>query len=155
MKKILIALALVFALPLTVLAAEEPLKIYVREGCSHCANVKEFIATNELDEQVQIIETFNNVENEAEMQEWFDKLGVPENQRGVPFMIYNDDSEFFLGDTPIIEYLAGENDIEVTETLAQEYEAGTSDYILLGIGGLFVLGILGYGIYTVFMSEDN
>lgn len=152
MKKILLALALMLLLPFSALAAEETLKIYVREGCPHCANVKEFVTTNELDDQVEYIETFNNVDNQAEMEKWFDDLDVPAASRGVPFMLYNDNESFEVGDTPIVAYLAAQNDLEVVEA---EYQAGTSDYILLGIGGLFVVGILGYGIYTVFMSDDN
>lgn len=152
MKKILIAIVLFLGLSTLSFAQTDitttqdtKLVLYVREGCVHCAKVKAFLTKYNLEDQVKIVETYNQPDNQKELESWFTKLNVTDpNQMGVPFLVIND-SEYFVGDVPIIDYLAKKNNITVE---AETYSTSTADMIFLGIGGLFLFGVLGYGVYT-------
>jgi glutaredoxin len=127
---------------------EKPI-LFVREGCPHCAKVDAFMEEHDLTDQVERVETYNNEENIAQMEEWFDHFAIAESQRGVPFMVV-DDETYYAGDTPIIQYMADQNDIEVKP---EEYQSSTSDTAILLLGGLFLAGVLGYGIYSMFRKK--
>ncbi len=155
MKKILIALVLSFALlfPLTVKAQEvgdKPL-LFVRKGCSHCAKVDAFLIKYNLQDKVKKLETLNNEENTKQLNSWFTKLKVTDpNQQGVPFLVI-DDKTYFVGDAPIIEYLAKQNNITID---AQEYQSSPADTLFLAVGGLLLFGVLGYGVYSSFKKKN-
>jgi glutaredoxin len=151
MKKLILTIIILSLSILPTFAQDTPPIIYVREGCPHCAKVKEFVSANDIETEVQYIETYNNEENQALMDSEFERLNVPQASRGVPFMVYDQD-QYEIGDVPIIEYLANKHEIEIVEP---EYSTAAADYLFLGLGGLFILGILGYGVYTVFMTKDN
>jgi glutaredoxin len=155
MKKILVALVLafVFLFPLTVSAQEvgdKPL-LYVRKGCSHCAKVDAFLIKYNLEDKVQKIETLNNEENTKQLNSWFTKLNVTDtNQQGVPFLVI-DDKTYLVGDVPIIEYLAKQDNITIE---VDEYQSSTADTIFLAVGGLLLFGVLGYGVYSSFKKKN-
>lgn len=155
MKKILIALVLafVFVFPLTVSAQEvgdKPL-LYVRKGCPHCAKVEAFLIKYNLEDKVEKIETLNNEEKTKELNSWFTKLNVTDpNQQGVPFFVI-DEKTYLVGDVPIIEYLAKENNITIE---VEEYQSSTADTIFLAVGGLLLFGVLGYGVYSSFKKKN-
>lgn len=145
MKNLIISLILLLTIPFTVFAQEvgdKPI-LYVREGCVHCAKVDAFLEKNNLKDTVVIKETFNNEANQKELGEWFTKLNVTDpNQQGVPFLVV-DEKTYFVGDAPIIEYIANKNNIVVE---VEEYQSSTADSIFLVVGGLLLFGVLGYGI---------
>jgi glutaredoxin len=156
-KKFLLALAIVFLSVPFVLAHEGEIEhevgdkpiLFVREGCPHCAKVDSFMNEYSLTDQVERVETLNNNEEIALMEEWFDHFELPANQRGVPFMVVDNDT-YYAGDTPIIQYLADQNDIEI---VAEEYQATMSDTVILLVGGGFLAAVLGYGIYSMFKKK--
>lgn len=157
MKKLLLTIILfIVFIPSTIFAQEvESSKptMYIREGCSHCAAVEAFLEENELIDEVNIMETYNNEENQAELDQWFERLSVPTNQMGVPFMVYEDGTKYLGGDTPIISYFSELFDIEITEE-DTKLPTSSSDSAILMIGALVMLGVVGYGIYTIFSKED-
>lgn len=155
MKKLLVVLVLAFVLmfPVVVSAQEvgdKPL-LYVRKGCPHCAKVEVFLTKYNLEDKVIKIETLNNEEKTKELNAWFTKLNVTDpNQQGVPFFVI-DDKTYLVGDVPIIEYLAKQNNITID---VEEYQSSTADTIFLAVGGLFLFGILGYGVYSSFKKKN-
>lgn len=151
MKKILILLVC-FAFPFISFAQESvtspdllDLTLYVRQGCSHCAKVEAFITKYNIVDNVVIRDTFENQGYTDELNGYFDKFKIEEGARGVPFLVING-IEYKAGDTPIIEYLTDTFNITVVD---EKYQTSTSDMIFLGIGGLFLFAVLGYGIYTI------
>lgn len=156
--KILVALALVFTMT-TALNAQDtssagPEEVskpiyFARAGCPHCAKVNAFLEKHNIASQVDKVETLNNAANIERMDKWFNHYQIPQNQRGVPFLVI-DDSTYYSGSDNIINYLAQENDIEVEEG---EYESSASDTVFLAIGGLLILGVLGYGVYSAFANK--
>jgi glutaredoxin len=128
--------------------------IYVREGCSHCAAVESFLEKNDLLSTVEIVETYNNEENQTELDSMFDEFDIPLNERGVPFMVYNNSSELLGGDTPIISYLADLNGVEVVE-VDTSLPTDTSNNGILIFGGFITLAVVGYGIYNIFSNDEN
>lgn len=124
--------------------------LFVRKGCPHCAKVEAFLDKYNLRENVEFKETFNNEANTKEMGDWFTKLNVTDpNQRGVPFLVV-DDKTYYVGDIPIIEYLAEKNNIEVD---VSEYQSSMADTIFLVVGGLVLFGVVGYGLYSSFAKK--
>lgn len=160
MKKILLSLAIFLCFSFVSFAQEsdalpvelndnKPL-LYVRQGCSHCAKVDAFLEKYNLEDQVLRLETYNEPENQKALEEWFKTLNVTDpNQQGVPFLVIKSNT-YLVGDVPIIEYLAKENNITIEKS---EYSTSTADMIFLGVGGLFLFGVLGYGVYTIFSKK--
>ena len=151
MKRVLAFIIGIFFLSVTPLLAvdELPLKMYVRQGCTHCAKVKEFLNTNNLKDKVTELETYNNTENQKMLDEEFKKYDVPNEQRGVPFMVVSD-TEYLVGDQPIIQYFADKYNIKVED---QSYQSSPSDTIFLVLGGTVLYAVLGYGLYSVFKKN--
>ncbi len=135
----------VFAQPFEV--GEKPI-MYGRADCPHCTNVKNFMASNEIEDQYEYKEIINNEENQAEFTAWLDHFEIPADQRGVPFMVV-DEQTYLFGDTPVIEYFAEKNNIEVSD----EYKASGSDTIFLVIGGLVMASVFGYAILSSFKKK--
>lgn len=153
MKNILTAIiaTLVISFFTTSVQAEEETipKIYVRQGCQYCAKVDAFLRANDLEDKVERVETLNNAENQKELEELFNKYNAPEADRGVPFMVLSE-TEYLVGDRPIIKHLSEKYDIEVVE---EEYSTSTSDIVFMILGGTFMLSILGYGLYSAFKKK--
>src|SRR5690554_112013 len=82
----------------TTAETETPQKydIFVREGCPHCAQVKRWVTQNNLQDNVNYIETLNNTQNQKKLEEMFKKYDAPANEQGVPFMVVSD-SEYRVG----------------------------------------------------------
>ncbi len=156
--KLLVALLLVFSMTTTLNAQdtasagpEEVSKpiYFARAGCPHCAKVDAFLKAHNIANQVEKVETLNNAENIERMDKWFNHFNIPQNQRGVPFLVVNDET-YYSGSDQIIGYVAGENDIAVEES---EYQSSTSDTIFLAIGGLLILSVFGYGLYSALSKK--
>jgi glutaredoxin len=156
-KKLLLAITLLFVSVLPVFAhkgdqehvVDDKPVYFVRAGCPHCAKVDAFMEEYDLTDQVERVETYNDNENIALMEEWFDHFDLPEAQRGVPFLVV-DDETYYAGDSPIIQYMADQNDIEVK---AEEYQSSMSDTAVLLLGGIFLAGVLGYGVYSMLRKK--
>lgn len=80
------------------------------DGCPHCANV----AASGIMEKVQAegvkvtkYEIYNNATNRDLYSSYADKLGIAQNDRGIPFAVieYNGNFSYLEGDTPIIKGL--------------------------------------------------
>jgi glutaredoxin len=158
MKKILILVIAMFMFPLaayaqatatpisaTTAAPSPVLTLYVREGCTHCAAVKAFIAKYNITDKVKTVETLNIPAAEAELNTWYDKFQVATADRGVPFLVI-DGKSYLEGDTPIIDYLTKTFNITV---VADTTPTSTTDIVFVVAGGLILFSILGYGIYTM------
>lgn len=150
MKKLIIGIFLSLAILVTsinsVSAADTKYKLYIRQGCPHCAKVEAFLKDNNLEDKVQYIETLNNEANQKAMDEDFKKYGVTDpNQIGVPFLVV-DDKTYYVGDKPIIEFFAGKYNIDISKL--DEYQSSSADILFLGFGGLAVIAIVGFGIYS-------
>lgn len=156
LKKLILALVVVFLSVPMVFAqgdngpsvGDKPI-LFVRQGCPHCAKVDAFMTEYNLSSQVERKETLNNQTNLDLMDDWFDHFDVAQAQRGVPFLVV-DNETYYAGDTPIIQYMADQNDIEVK---AEEYESSMSDTLVLGLGGIFLAAVLGYGVYSMFKKK--
>lgn len=153
MKRILSVIATVFFFTLsttsTFAAEEAKLDLYVRQGCSHCAKVQLFLNTNDLNDKVNRIETFNNADNQKKLEDIFKKYNVPAENQGVPFMVLSE-TEYLVGEPPIVNYFAEKYNIEIKE---EEYKSSTSDTIFMVLGGSVMLAVLGYGLYSVFKKN--
>jgi len=138
---IVVAIANIFNIAIT--HASEKIIVYVSTGCPHCANVEAFVEYNKLEESVEFRDTAEDENYDIELTALFDKYDIPANERGVPSAEI--DGELFSGDTPIINEF-------VTKFMVEEpvYSAplGTSDYVFIGFGGLLLLFIIGYSIYS-------
>jgi len=150
MKYLLQFIAVFFISMCSSVFANDIPRIYVREDCPHCANVEAFILENNLQDSVEIIDVMKDEKKALELAEWFDKLSVKDEQRGVPFMVA-DEEKYFSGDLPIVEYLGNKYGIDIkSET---EYQVSTSDTVFLVIGGLVVFAVFGYGVYSMFSKR--
>lgn len=155
MKTILTALTtvLLILISTTSIKAEEATdtypRIYVRQGCQYCAKVQAFLNQYSLNDKVEVIETFNNADKQKELESMFKKYNAPTSDQGVPFMVVSE-SEYMVGDKPIVAYFSEKYDIEVVEP---EYQSSTSDTIFMVIGGALLLAVLGYGLYSVFKKN--
>ncbi|HVX92790.1 MAG TPA: glutaredoxin domain-containing protein [Candidatus Dojkabacteria bacterium] len=150
MKKLILAVIFSFAILVTsitmVSAADTKYKLYIRQGCPHCAKVEAFLQENNLEDKVQYIETYNNDTNQKAMEADFNKYGVTDTaQMGVPFLVV-DDKTYYVGDTPIIKFFADKYNIDISKLT--QYQSSSSDILFLGLGGLAIIAIVGYGIYS-------
>ena len=128
-------------------AVSKPI-LYVKEGCSHCAKVEAFIEQYGLGETIEIKDVVLEPEASEDYTKFMEEQNVPAAEQGVPFLVYGD-MEWLSGDTPIIKYLAEENDITIEDT------SEGSNVALLATGGIFVIGIVGYGVFSGIFNSVN
>ncbi|MBN1618006.1 hypothetical protein JW887_01525 [Candidatus Dojkabacteria bacterium] len=115
--------------------------LYVQEGCPHCAKVKGFIETNGLEGDFDIRNTtLDSTANDKFLQYTSDNE-VAMDEIGVPFLVISKD-EWISGDQPVIDYLSSEYDIK-------EKFTPDGNFALLLVGSLFIITILGYGIFNM------
>jgi glutaredoxin len=128
--------------------------IYVDKTCPHCRDAKEFIADNDIEEHVEYVELYQNEENYNQLVALWDENDVPDEQRGWPFMVVNDDPfEYVVGGEPIIDFLAEEFNIDTSDSNSNPDSSSNSALLL--VGGVVILGVLGYGIYTILGAKDG
>jgi glutaredoxin len=62
---------------------------YYGQTCGHCKNVEKYLKTNEIDQQITITpkEVQMNKSNQQELLNEAERLWVPLNQVGTPFMV--------------------------------------------------------------------
>ncbi|MBI4122419.1 MAG: hypothetical protein HY462_00305 [Parcubacteria group bacterium] len=79
--------------------------LFMGSGCPHCANVEEYLETVELPNEVNLVwyDIYLNRADAALFNEQADRLGIPLQSRGIPFLIAPDGTSRF-GDAPIINY---------------------------------------------------
>jgi len=106
----------------TTIFAQEPSKIFFfyGVGCQHCAQVEKFFEVNKIFDKYPIEkkEIYFNKENALLFNQKMNKLGIPQDQRGVPTVVIG--NKVLIGDKPIIDefvseagkYLAGEQNIK-------------------------------------------
>ena len=75
------------------------------QGCSHCAEVDEFLSTWEDKDKLELEkkEVYSNRANASLMRQRANACGLPSNQVGVPFL-FTPEGECLTGDTPIIDF---------------------------------------------------
>jgi glutaredoxin len=118
--------------------------IYASTTCPHCKKVKDFVATNNVPD-VEFRETDTNPTYLEEYKALYDKYKVDEASRGVP--VLEDNGGLISGDQPIIDFLTKKFNItpkQVDTTIA----TSSSDVAFIIIGGLVILGVIGYGVYS-------
>jgi len=136
--------------------------IFVSKGCPHCAAVEDFVKKYKIEDNITFKEVSDNEENSNLLEQYWDDHEIAEKERGVPTLInLNDSSILISGDTPIMELLSTdldldyENSIDTAKNGETEIEKRNTvgDKIFLYLGGVFVLSIIGYGLYSLFMED--
>ncbi len=103
------ALSFLLLFPLQVFAAHNmeagEYILFVGKGCSHCAEVEEYLDGIELPEKIDLViyDIYTSHEHAEFFNELTDDLSIPITERGVPFLITPDNSALF-GDIKIINY---------------------------------------------------
>lgn len=89
----------------TPLAPPTSLEYYYGEGCPHCKNVEDFLATWDKKDLVKIakFEVWNSADNAKIMQKRATKCKLPTANLSVPFLVTLDE-QCIEGDVPIIDY---------------------------------------------------
>lgn len=124
--------------------ADEDLVLYVREGCSHCKKVENFMKEHSLEDKIEVRDLSFDLGASEAYTDFMERNEVPLDQRGaVPILTYGE-SGWVSGDTPIIEYLAKKYDIEIEKRSPQK----TNDMLYVGGGTVFAL-VVGYGIVNM------
>jgi len=111
--------ATVFADPLAS-KSEEVMSIYVRIGCPHCANVEEHIDDNDYMDvfKIEFKELSTSQVYAKEFTDAGERFGIPLEKLGVPLLVVGD--KYFMGDTPIIEYLDKKYELKKLEEESQK-----------------------------------
>jgi len=142
--------------------------VFVHENCGHCKAVEAFIEEYGIEGHIELKQLKDNDENMALLEQYWTDFEI-EGGYGWPMLVrLGDDSIYALGDTPIMDLLATDLslDYEVSTVLENEEQAldidakveekkrdTVGDKIFLYIGGIFMLSIIGYGIYTFFIED--
>lgn len=84
----------------------EGILLFYGEGCPHCENVDEFIAQNNIAQEVQFteLEVYYNADNQNILAQVAQKCGISTDSVGVPFLY--DGENCMVGDQPIIDFFA-------------------------------------------------
>ena len=80
--------------------------LFYGDGCPHCENVEEYMASSGVKERYsfQELEVYNNQSNAKLLAKTAKDCGLDSSQGiGVPFFF--DGSQCYIGDQPIIDYL--------------------------------------------------
>jgi glutaredoxin len=84
--------------------------VYWGQGCPHCEKVKEYIATNKLDQKIKISlkEVYSNQSNQQELQATAKLCPEIDTSQGigVPFGFVPSTKKCLYGDQPIIDWLS-------------------------------------------------
>jgi hypothetical protein len=137
--------------------------IFVHEDCSHCAVVEAFVTNNGIEDKVTYKQLKNNDENMGLLEEYWEELEI-EGNYGWPLLVREGgETVYEVGDTPIIVVLAEDFglDYDAPEDLVSNSTDGdtdeegvtSGDKIFFYIGGIFVVGIIGYGLYSLFIED--
>jgi cytochrome c biogenesis protein CcdA/glutaredoxin len=116
--------------------AQDQITLFYGEGCIHCALVDEYIEENNI-ERVVMKEVYQNKENAEEFTTLADKLGIPINELGVPFLYTG--REYFVGDIDIIEYFKKGGEVLSKEKLEEDVIIGEKSLpIMMVVGAALV-----------------
>jgi len=82
-------------------------EFYWGEGCTHCANVEEFLTTWEKKDTVSIakIEVFKDQANASKLLAAGNHCNLAQSEKGSVPLLVTPEGKCFLGDTPIIDFL--------------------------------------------------
>lgn len=128
--------------------------IYVHADCPHCQKVERYVASNELEKNVNYIELKNNEENYNQLVKIWEENNIPQADQGWPFMIVNEAPfQYATGDAPIIKVLQDSLDFEEKEGSSGS-GSSTESNILFAFGGFILLSVLGYGMYALIGSGE-
>ncbi len=109
---LIFGIGLFFVFNFPVLAQETKPIFFYGQGCPHCAKVESFLETNQLKDKVIWKEIYHHPQTAQEFNQLADKLNIPLNKRGVPFLYFPQTQTYLVGDKPIIDYL--EKDLTLT-----------------------------------------
>lgn len=159
MKKLLLAVVMVFmSFSAQAFAQEEgEYTMYVSATCVHCQKVEEFVAENNLGVYVNYV-SVDTDDGYSELQSVWEEFDVPEQEMGWPFMVYEVDGEqkYYVGDEPIIDYLAQVHNIDLTEVEEQKAEEkSNSGNAIMLVGGVFFVAIVGLSVYSLTSGKKN
>ena len=90
MKKIIAVCALLFASFYSLAFAEEYIFFY-GNGCPHCANVEKFFDEEKIEKKFDITskEIYFNRDNLKDLNMYLEKLNLPSEKMGIPFLVIN------------------------------------------------------------------
>lgn len=171
MKKLLALLLVAFLIPTVAFAQDEisadttqyqePFVIFVHEDCPHCQEVEDWVDANDLGDKVTLLELKDNTENQALIEQYWTDLEI-DGSMAWPMMVVDvDTKEYELGSTPIIVKLADVYGIDynvdavssgVVDTPESDDKSG--DTIFFVLGGLLVVSVVGYVIYSLLSEEE-
>jgi hypothetical protein len=83
--------------------ADKPI-LFVKEGCSHCAQVEDFLSKNNLTDKFRIVDTILP-ENANLYNQMCDNADIKVQDRSVPLLFEMNGEGYFKGDQPIILHL--------------------------------------------------
>ncbi|RJR26793.1 cytochrome c biogenesis protein [candidate division WWE3 bacterium] len=114
---------IVVLLPVLSSAQENKIYFFYGNGCPHCAVVEEYFEKNGFFDKYPIEnkEIYFNRDNAFLYNALMGKLGVPEQQRGVPTLVVGD--KVFVGDKPIIDNF----ELAVSEFMEQNTDFNTDN----------------------------
>lgn len=139
--------------------AEGKYVIYVQDGCVHCANVEEFVNKFKLNDIIEYRNIRRSSQADAEMAALFAKYNKTD-QAGTPAMEV--DGQLYAGDTPIYDFFRAK--FNITEefvptgnnnqgTPTDKVELSSTDTAFLILGGVIILALTGYGIYSAVRKD--
>lgn len=140
-------------------AEERVFTIFVHEDCPHCQDVEKWVAENDLEDNVKYMELKNNDANNDLLAEYWEKFEI-EGGMGWPFMVVSEeDKTYQIGSTPIMEELAAQLGIDYEESDAlapgtTNKEDSAGDTLFFIFGGLIVLAVVGYAVYSLISDEE-
>lgn len=107
--------------------SEEVMSIYVRIGCVHCAKVEEYIEDNDYMDvfKIELKEISTSQAYAKEFTDAGERFKIPLEKLGVPLLVVGD--KYFMGDTPIIEYLDKKYEIKKLEEESKNPEQNGTD----------------------------
>lgn len=130
---------------------EQLMIIYVDDNCPHCKDVEAFIAKYDLEDKVLYKNLTNNEDNYTELLALWDDLGISDNEKGWPFLVFEEDGEikYVVGGAPINDFLAERYEVELEESdikSGRSSRAGGDGLLLLG--GVFFFTVIGFVLYS-------
>jgi len=85
--------------------AKEKVIFYYGYTCPHCDKVEEYMEKVNLEDKIDLEkrEVYLNSQNAALFNQFCKQAGIPNNERGVPMLIWG--SQYAVGDIPIINFI--------------------------------------------------
>ena len=100
---LLVMLLIIAALYIVML--QRPYRLYVGDGCPHCAIVEQYIKDNNIDAKLTIVqkEVWHNEQNNAELLQVGAMCGLKGDNLGIPLLYA--EGNCYDGDQPVINFI--------------------------------------------------